>query len=125
VTKWLDSVDETNVFLNAISVYEVEKGIVSLEERGKTKDIAKAAEIRRSIAPIFAYFADRTLPLESRAAIEWAAVMGKSRNHELDGAICAIARMRGYTVVTQNVKDYLKRGVTVIDPFPDPWKSYG
>ena len=49
---------------------------------------------------------------------EWARLIhGKSRDLTEDAMIAATARIHGMAVVTRNVRDFVRFGVQVFDPF--------
>ncbi len=75
------------------------------------------------IAQLFSNrFAGRILPFDSAAAREFADIAARRRLAgrpigEADGRIAAIARSRGASLATRNVRDFEGCGLTVIDPF--------
>ena len=67
-------------------------------------------------------FAGRILPFDSAAAREFALIAAQRRLvgrpiGEADGRIAAIARSRGASLATRNVRDFEGCGLTVIDPW--------
>jgi predicted nucleic acid-binding protein len=67
-------------------------------------------------------FTGRILPFDSAAAREFALIAAQRRLvgrpiGEADGRIAAIARSRGASLATRNVRDFEGCGLTVIDPW--------
>ena len=67
-------------------------------------------------------FTGRILPFDSAAAREFALIAAQRRLvgrpiGEAAGRIAAIARSRGASLATRNVRDFEGCGLTVIDPF--------
>ncbi len=62
------------------------------------------------------------LPFEAASGIRWAQLLARlhaagTKMPIQDGLIAATALVHGLTVVTRNVRDFQKAGVTVVDPF--------
>jgi predicted nucleic acid-binding protein len=64
VHAWLDTVDDADLAISALTVREVTKGIIRL--RTAKPEVARAIEVR--VTTIFAAFSDRILPIDSAVA---------------------------------------------------------
>lgn len=89
--------------------------------RGKRKDLlSERFEQFVKIA-----FAQRILPFDENAARVYGEVLGYRREigrpiSSLDGQIAAIARSRGFSIATRNIRDFEECQVDLINPFLDP-----
>lgn len=112
VLAWLDSVEEASLFLSAVTIGEIQRGI----EKTREQDEAKATELEQWLISLPGFY--RVLPLDAVAFRAWAKLMHR-RSDTLaeDAMIAAIAQVHKLTVVTRNVADFKPLGVPVLDPF--------
>lgn len=113
VAAWLNSVDDADLAISALTVCEIAKGVARLK---KTKPEA-AATLEVMVRLIFDAFGDRILPIDRPVAAVWGEALAASEKHVEDAGLAATARVHGLIVVTRNVKDFDGRGVTLLDPF--------
>jgi toxin FitB len=112
VLAWLESVDDADLHLSAVTIGEIQAGI----EITRQQDLAKAAEIEAWLEQVAGTF--NVLPMDARAFRAWARVMhGRSDDLIEDAMIAATADVHNLTVVTRNVRDFEGLGVKVLDPF--------
>jgi predicted nucleic acid-binding protein len=60
---------------------------------------------------------ERVLPVDAATADEWGRLDARGSLPVVDGLLAATALVRGLTLVTRNVKDVVRTGVDVLDPF--------
>jgi toxin FitB len=113
VAAWLDTVDDADLAISALTVREVHKGIAKLG--AKKPDVA--AQIEERIREAFDAFGERVLPVTHEIAELWGDLLGQSDKHIDDTGLVATARVHGLTLVTRNLRDVSGRGATVLDPF--------
>ena len=112
VVKWLDSVEEGDLHLSAVTLGEIQAGI----EITREQDPAKAGEIERW-ADLLAD-AYNVLPMDVETFRTWAKLMhGRSDTLYEDAMIAATARQHGLAVVTRNVADFAYFSMNVLNPF--------
>ena len=114
VIAWLSGVDADRLYLSAITLLELERGVLRLERR----DIAQGALLRKWMdGQVLPEFRSRTLPLDADAAIRCASLHVPHPKPERDALIAAIALVHGMTVVTRNVVDFETMGVPLLNPW--------
>lgn len=115
VTAWARSVPAALMFLSAISLHELEHGVLLAERR----DPAQGALLRRWLdSSVAASFADRILPVDERVARRAAALHVPDPAPFRDALIAATAQIHGMTVVTRNVSDFRRfAGLEVTNPW--------
>lgn len=117
VKKWLGAQPETTVFISSITEAELHYGTAILPAGRRRTNIE--AEIASVLAE---YFAERTLPFDSAAAVAYGAIAAARRLarrpiSQFDGQIAAIARSRGATLASRNASDFQNCGIGVINPW--------
>ncbi len=113
VAKWFDKVPDSELYLSAITITEIEIGI----ERQRIADPVFAEQLVKWLDQIFRAFGERILPVTVNVARRWGRLAAQIGNKELDLAIAATALEHGLTVVTGNTKHFQRTGVKLLDPF--------
>src|SRR3984885_3166801 len=119
VLRWLASQSRGSLFTTIVTRGEILYGIRLLSDGKRRRGLWDAAQ------KIFSEdFADQVLSFDSDAADMYAEIAASRRSagkpiSQFDAMIVAMARSRGATLATRNVKDFEDCGVDVIDP----WKA--
>ena len=114
VTAWVESVDAADLFVSAITIMELELGVLSIER----KDATQGAMLRFWLEQqVLLEFARRTLPVDTAVAQRCARLHVPDKRSERDALIAATALVHGMTVVTRNTADFVPTGVSLIDPW--------
>lgn len=115
VAAWLEGVSEDAAFISAMTVFELERGILLVED-----DRRQAAVLRQWLGEtVLPNFADRILPMTAEVALRCAALHVPDPFSERDGWIAATALVHNLTIITRNTKDFARSGVAIINP----WES--
>ena len=113
VAAWLAAQAEADLFLSAVTIGEIERGI-TLQQR-QNPDFARdlAAWLDRTVT----IFADRILPLTAREARIWGGLSARIGHSGADLMIAAQALNHDATVVTRNISDFEPTGARLLNPF--------
>ena len=117
VARWLESADEESLFVSALTVGEIRKGITAL-----TDEPRKALLEAWFAGDLMVRFEERILPVDRIVAERWGRLAGAlakqgSPLSVVDGLLAATALQHNLTMVTRNTRDVLRTGVTVLDPW--------
>lgn len=114
VTAWVAAQDATTFLISAITILELERGVLSVQRR----DPKQGGRLRKWLDDhVRPQFAGRILPIDDAIATRCAQLHIPDRRNEADALIAATALVHKLSVVTRNVKDFHETGVVVIDPW--------
>lgn len=114
VAAWTARVDAAELFISAITVMELELGVLSIERKDASQGALLRAWLEQQVLP---EFAARTLPVDSAVAQRCARLHVPDRRGERDALIAATALVHGMTLVTRNVSDFQSTGVCLLNPW--------
>ena len=111
--------NEDRIYLSAIVVAEIERGIQKLQRSGGER---RAALLGNWLDELLKDFADRALPFDvasaRRAGVIADAAIAIGRHPGMaDVLIAATASVRGLTLLTRNLRHFEPLGVDAVDPF--------
>ena len=117
VVRWLDEANDEELFLSAISLGEIYKGLVLTPSPRRTVELREWVDV--VLRP---WFEGRILPVTGPIGARWGVMAGEARlrgQHltDADGLIAATAAEHGLVVVTRNVRDFEGLGVAVLNPW--------
>lgn len=114
VVAWIGAEDAARFFISALTVLELERGVLSVQRR----DAAQGARLRSWLdGQVRPEFAGRILTVDDAVATRCAHLHVPDRRNEADGLIAATALVHDMAVVTRNVRDFEGTGVVVVDPW--------
>ena len=114
VTAWISGQDAASFYISALTLMELEIGILRIERR----DAAQGARLRSWMhGHVLPEFLERTLPVDCAVALKCARLHVPDPRGERDALIAATAIVHGMSVVTGNTADFEATGVALIDPW--------
>jgi predicted nucleic acid-binding protein len=114
VAQWADSVDAVDLYISAITVQELEIGVLLAERRDPPQGAIFRTWLDHHVLPAFA---GRILPVDTAVAQRSAGLHVPDPRPVRDCLIAATALVHGMTVVTRNVADFESSGVSLLNPW--------
>lgn len=112
VVAWLESLDDAQLYVSAVTLGEIQAGI----ELTREQDAQKALEIEAWLDLLAGSY--NVLPMDAAIFRAWARLMHrKSDTLYEDAMIAATAVVHGLNVATRNIADFNALGVDVFNPF--------
>lgn len=110
---WASGLATSSLFLSAISVLELETGVLQVERR----DAKQGAMLRRWLdRHVLPAFASSVLAIDTAAGLRCARLHVPDKMAHGDALIAATALAHRLTVVTRNIADFEPAGVELINP---------
>ena len=115
---WMEA-HSTLLFLSAVTVAEIEDGIVKLRREGPTR---KSDDLAAWLETVLHLYGDRILAFDTPAARIAGALSDKARGRGqapgfADIIIAATAQHHSLTILSRNLRHFTPLGVPVLDPF--------
>ena len=114
VVAWLSKIDSSRCFISALTLMEIEIGVLRVERRDTVQGALLRAWMEQRVKP---EFSTRTLPVDAEVALRCANLHLPDPRSERDTLIAATALVHGMTVVTRNTTDFRVTGVLLHDPW--------
>lgn len=112
VVAWLQGVADKDLFVSAVTLGELQRGVEATREHDENREAELEAWLEQRAASY------SVLPMDGPCFRVWAKLMhGRSRELVEDAMIAATAQVHGLIVVTRNVKDFKTLGVQTLNPF--------
>ena len=116
VARWADSVDTADLFLSAITIQELEIGILLAERRDPAQGAVFRAWLNSHVLPAFS---GRVLAVDTAVAQRSARLHVPNPRPVRDGLIAGTALVHGMTLVTRNVAGFEPTGVPILNPWEE------
>jgi toxin FitB len=113
VAAWWAGVEDRDLFLSALTLGEIRKGVEGVRPRDPTK----AAALERWLAAVADAFGPRVLGVDTAVAEAWGRLSAMRSVPVVDALLAATARVHGLMLVTRNAADVEGLGVRVLNPF--------
>lgn len=112
VVAWVSAKETTSLYLSAMTIAELQRGV----EMTREQDTDKTNHIEAWLEQLM--FTGQVLAMDAVICREWARLMHR-RSESLveDAFIAATARVHRFVVVTRNVRDFKTFGVETLNPF--------
>lgn len=117
VLQWLDSADESLLYLSVLTLGEIRKGIALLPQSRRRSQIESWLERDLQVR-----FSSRILPLTAPIADRWGVLSAEAKQRGrplsvIDGLLAATALHHNLTIVSRNVNDFAATRVPVLNPW--------
>lgn len=117
VVDWVASNSEATLFLSALSIGEIVRGVELMPESHR-----KAALFAWLNKDLLSRFGERLLPIDADVMLIWGSLAARleKSGHKLpfaDSLIAATALNHNLVLVTRNEADYINSGVQMINPW--------
>lgn len=114
VIAWAESVPGIRFYLSAVSVLELELGVLLIERRDPLQGGVLRDWLDEQVLPAFA---DRIIPVDTAIAKRCARLHVPDPCSERDALIAASALVHSLVLITRNVNDFVATGVEIINPW--------
>lgn len=114
VKGWFAAVPAGELYLSALAVGEIRRGIANVRPR----DPVRAAAYEAWLVRLYQTFTDRILPITAEIAETWGRLDAVSTLPVIAGLQAATALTHNFTFVTRNTADVGRTGVLLLNPFP-------
>lgn len=117
VVFWIDSADETSLYLSVITIGEIGRGIAKLPDSSRKARLSRWLE-----EDLLFRFAGRIVPIDTDVMLTWGSLVVRLEREgrvlpAMDSLIAAIALSGQFTLVTRNVGDFEGTGVEILNPW--------
>jgi len=117
VVQWVDSIDEDKLFLSAITIGEIKRGIEKLADSSRKSALAEWLE-----GDLLIRFTNRILSIDILVMLVWGQLAADLEKHgrrmpAIDSLIAATCLQGWLDLVTRNESDFAHSGVNVINPW--------
>ena len=117
VVGWIDGIDEDRLFLSAITVGEIKKGIEKLAESERRRVLGEWLE-----HDLLTRFRDRILPVDTAVMLVWGRLVSDLEKQgrpmpAIDSLLAATCLCHELGLVTRNEDDFADSGVEVLNPW--------
>ena len=113
VVRWVMETPAEEIGTSVIVLAEIRRGI-ELKRRVDTK---QATALDEWYATMRERLGARVFPVDEATAEAWAMLGIPDALPLIDGLLAATAKVHGLTLVTRNIRDVARTGVSALDPF--------
>ena len=115
VVSWVSQQEAAKLFISAMTVAEIQRGI----EMTRAQDKSKARQIEAWLDELLV--TGQVLALDAAVCREWARMMHRRSDTLVEDAfIAATASVHNLQVVSRNVRDFKSLGLKALNPFASP-----
>ncbi|MFC1617100.1 type II toxin-antitoxin system VapC family toxin [Candidatus Margulisiibacteriota bacterium] len=120
VVNFLNKQDQNRLFISALTIGEIEKGITKLKDQ--ERKLSLTIWLKNEL---YNYFNNKIIPINQDISRVWGILAGNNEINAkpspiIDGLIAASAILVKATIITRNEKDFSFFPVKIINPWPKP-----
>jgi toxin FitB len=117
VATWIEKIQESHLYISAITMGEIQKGISKLENSNKKQSLQIWLE-----QDLAARFSGRILSVDAEVSLEWGNMQGQAIRTGMtlpviDCLIAATAKCHNLTLITRNLDDFKNLPINLINPW--------
>ena len=117
VLQWLADAEAKGLFISCLTLGELEKGLAKVTDTTRQQRLQNW--LQSNVIPAFT---GRTLDVSTRVAREWGRLLAEQERKGqpvpvIDAILAATAQVHGLTIATRNLRDFVRCGATVVDPW--------
>jgi len=117
VVEWLLDADEDRLFLSVLSIAEIRRGVELLPESSRRERLFEWL-----LSDLSLRFEGRILTVSPDVAHQWGISMAMAQKSgvalsPMDGFFAATALVHDLTLVTRNLQDFQRVGITLLNPW--------
>ncbi|MGV8948856.1 MAG: type II toxin-antitoxin system VapC family toxin [Candidatus Paracaedibacter sp.] len=114
IQKWLSEIPSESLFISALTLREIRKGIETLKGSKRKNHLILWLE-----QELPTWFGENFLPIDHEVAERWGYITSL-KQHQLraiDSLLAATALTHNLKMVTRNIKDFNVPGLEILNPF--------
>ena len=116
VIKWLNDIPSTALFLSAITIGEIRKGLIKLPSSKKKETLTAW------LNTLLRDYKDRIFSIDLIVAENWGVIQGNAEKagmpmFSIDSLIAATAHTHNLTLVTRNEDDFVPSQISILNPW--------
>ena len=115
VASWWAAVEDRDLFLSALTLGEIRKGIESVRPR----DPVRAGALERWLREVSDVFGARIIGVDPAVADAWGRMSASRPVPVIDALLAATAQVHDLVLVTRNTADVSGLGVRTLNPFDE------
>jgi predicted nucleic acid-binding protein len=117
VVEWMESADESQLYLSVLTLGEIRKGVAELVHGRRRANLEAWLDVE-----LQGRFRERILPIDAAIADQWGQLTATAKRKGktlpvIDGLLAATALHHNLTLVTRNISDFVIASVPVLNPW--------